>query len=313
MAGVFRDIPFFGGLVVVAILMAVFALRTWIQARKLEQEAQEEWAYRVSENMQDLRLTKDGFVRAYTKVHAPRGSKYIAMTLAAVLVLTIPAFALLQLAIHGIWQISGQSRTFEPPFLVYQFFIFFGIIGLWIGLIGWFTKRYYRLAPGLMRDELIYERAGFIPTAKLTVGPNPVQLDVRAFGKNTAKARKVGQTIFADALGLGKQTDKNWHNSGHGCDVYSDGSEMAINIHFPAKGGEFDQESHPFFFAGKFARHDDKQTRYTIIVLSPDAYAAFEKIKATGIVMNKITGSKTSRMCSFSSANMDIFIYGERG
>jgi len=313
MTGVFRDIPFFWGLVVVALLMAVFALRTWIQTRKLAQEAQDEWAYRVSENMQDLRLTQDAFVRAYTKIHAPRAAKYITMTLVAVLVLTIPAFALLQLAIHGIWQISGQSRTFEPPFLVYQFFIFFGIIGLWIGLIGWFTKRYYRLAPGLMRDELIYERAGFMPTAKLTVGPNPAHIDIRTFGKTPTQARKIARIIFADALGLSKQTDKNWQNSGHGCDAYSDGSAMSINIHIPAKGEKFDQQSHPFFFAGKFARHDDKETRYTIIVLSPDAYSAFEKIKATGLKMDKITGSKTSRMCSFSSANMDIFIYDERG
>ncbi|MBL4854170.1 MAG: hypothetical protein JKY25_08030 [Robiginitomaculum sp.] len=309
MAKFITDIPFFWGLVVVSILAAIFALRTWLQTRRVAQDAQADWDYRVSENMQDLRLTQDAYVRAYTKVHAPRAAKYITMTLTAVLVLTVPAFTLLQLAMHGIWQISGQSRTFEPPFLVYQFAIFFGIIGLWIALIGWFTKRYYRDAPGLMRDELIYERAGFMPDAKLTVGPNPTHIDCLVFSENTVDGRKISQIIFANALGLTQKTDDNWQDSGQICDVYSDGSGMNVHIHASTSEEGFNKDTHPFFFT----RDYDKEIRYTIIVLSPDAYGVFDEIRGTGIQMDKITGSKTSRMCSFSCGKMDIFIYDERG
>ncbi len=303
------DIPFFWGLVIVSILTAIFALRTWLQTRRVAQDAQADWDYRVTENMQDLRLTKDAYVRAYTKANAPRAVKYITMTLAAVLVLTIPAFGVLQIAMHGIWQISGQSRTFEPPFLVYQFAIFFGIIGLWIALIGWFTKRYYRDAPGLMRDELIYERAGFMPVVKLTVGPNPAHIDAKSFSDNSADGRKTGQIIFEDALGLTKKTDENWQDSGHICDIYSDGSNMKIQIHASTHADGFTKDAHPFFFT----RDYDKDIRYTIILLAPNAYEAFDKIRGTGIQMDKITGSKTSRMCSFSCGKMDMFIYDERG
>ncbi len=313
MTKLIADIPFFWGLVIVAGLAAFFGMRTWLQTRSVERDAYADWDYRVAENMQDLRLTRDAYVRAYTKVHAPRGAKYVTMTLVAVLVLTIPAFGLLQLAIHGIWQISGQSRVFEPPFLVYQFFIFFGIIGLWIALIGWFTKRFYRNAPGLIRDELIYERAGFMPTVKLTLGPNPAHFEGLVFGENALPARKTGRIIFENALGLRKQTDKNWQDSGHICDCYSDGSDMSINLHTRAKDAKYAKQTHPFFFAKDHARHDEKETRYTIIALVPDAYAAFEKIRETGIKMEKITGSKTSRMCSFVYENMDLFIYDERG
>ena len=309
MAKFITDIPFFWGLVVVSILAAIFALRTWLQTRRVAQDAQADWDYRVSENMQDLRLTQDAYVRAYTKVHAPRAAKYITMTLTAVLVLTVPAFTLLQLAMHGIWQISGQSRTFEPPFLVYQFAIFFGIIGLWIALIGLFTKRYYRDAPGLMRDELIYERAGFMPDAKLTVGPNPTHIDCLVFSENTVDGRKISQIIFANALGLTQKTDDNWQDSGQICDVYSDGSGMNVHIHASTSEEGFNKDTHPFFFT----RDYDKEIRYTIIVLSPDAYGVFDEIRGTGIQMDKITGSKTSRMCSFSCGKMDIFIYDERG
>ena len=59
------DIPFFWALCFTGLLALVFALRTWVTSKNLEQEARGDWAYQVSENMQDLRLTEEAFVRAY--------------------------------------------------------------------------------------------------------------------------------------------------------------------------------------------------------------------------------------------------------
>lgn len=148
------------GLLAVAGFFAVLAR---IQANKIKQEAQADWAYRVREDMQDLRVGQDGYARAYCAAHTPRKAKTIAKILAALALLTVPAFALIERVLHYIWMWSGQSRVFEPPFLVWQFSIFFSILACWIAIIAFFLRRHYRHSPKLMRDLLLEERQLYTP------------------------------------------------------------------------------------------------------------------------------------------------------
>jgi len=314
------DIPFFWILCVTGLLAIAFALRMLFLSNNLEQEARGDWAYQVSENMQDLRLSEDAFVRAYKKINAPRGWKFLSMAFATVTVISIPAFALIQLLLYKVWrdnlnevskmpQFRGRMGVLSDPVLVWQFSIFLAVIVFLVFIVALFVRQYYKGSPGLMRDELIFERAGFMPKSKLTIGPNPAHLDAKGDGYS----RKIYKEIFETAMGLTRRIEKNWQGSGHSCDIYSDGSNMQICVHTQMGKNGYSTTTHPFFFAGEFARHDDKPDLFTIIALVPDAYNAFEKIEATGISMANISGSKTSRKCSFSSGSMDMFIYDERG
>ncbi len=328
MADFWNDIPFFWGFVVMVGLAALIGLRAWLLYKNLEREAEQEWDYQVSENMQDLRLNKAAFVRAYTKINAPRGWKLTALALTTLIALSIPAFALIQFLLYRVWrdnlnevskmpQFRGRLEVLSDPVLVWQFSIFMSVIAFGVIVVGLFVRQYYKGAPGLMRDALIFERGGFKPEAKLTVGPNPAHFSAHDFSTKDVPGRAALADIFENALGLNKRTEKNWQSSGHDCDIYSAGTDMQIYVHVENGADEcaqasFTEVSHPFFFAGEFARHDDKPFLYTLIFLAPNAYDSFEKIKVTGIEMDKASATKTSRHCDFTSGSMEVFIYDER-
>jgi len=325
----FDSIPFFWTLVVLGLIALIFAVRAYLGYRRLPAEAADDWDYQVSQNMQELRLTKQAYVRAYKKVNAPRGALYIACVFAAIVVLTPLAFALINSVLWSLWSASGdpieiklgagnikesvESLTYEPGNMVWGFFTFFGILGIWAFIAAMAARRYYRNAPGLMRDELIYERGGFHPTTPLTVGANPAHVDASNLPAADSKPlRDIYAEMFEVALGLSRETDKNYAGSGHSCDIYSDGSGMQICVHIRKKGSaEFGQDTHPFFFKDEFAREDDKENKYTIIALLENAQQTFTKVKKTGITMDKITGSDTSRMRSFQHENLEIFLYNK--
>ncbi len=312
------DFSFYWVLLATSLFAIFCGARMLFLSKNLEREAQNDWAYQVSEDMQDLRLTEGAYVRAYKKINAPRGWKFLSMAFAAVTIMSIPAFSLIQLLLYKVWrdnlnevskmpQFQGRMSVLSDPVLVWQFSIFFTVIGFLVLLVGLFVRQYYKGAPGLMRDAVLYERAGFIPGTALTVGPNPAHFKAN----NDTISRKLYREMFEVALGLSRQVVKNWQDSGHNCDVYSNGSDMQIYVHSKSDEVGFSPTTHPFFFAGKFARLDDKPELYTIIVLMPDAYGAFKKIQATGIKMADISATPTSRYCSFKCENMEVFIYDE--
>lgn len=289
-----------GGL---AALACVFGFWAFWARRRLGVEAATDWDYQIANNMQDLRLTKAAFVRAYRKVNMPRFSMYMAGGALLILALTPIAFALINVGLWGVWKFSGESRVFEPGYLVWEFSIFFALIAIW-ALIGAFVARKYHAGgPGLMRDELIEERAGFVPVRPLVVGANPVHIQVGT--TNRAAYRK----LFESALGLERQAVKNWNGTGHGCDIYSDGSDMEICVHNPAKGKTLDKDSHPFFFTKQHAREDAIEIEYSIILKLENAHAVFEDIVGLGLPMDKKTGNKTSRLRSFRHESVSLYLY----
>ncbi len=298
----FRGISFVWALAALACLVVVLGLRAWLVYRRLRAEAGADWDYRVSQNMQDLRLSKDGFVRAYYKVNAPRVSLYMAGGAALILALTPIAFAVINFGLWGVWKFSGESRVFEPGYLVWEFFIFFALIAFWTSVCAFVARRYHARAPGLMRDELTLERANFSPKQSLTVGANPVHIHGHGDAATYHK-------MFADILGLTHSHDKNWNNTGHICGAYTGGDNMKICVHSATKGGAFDENTHPFFFTQKHAREDIETEHYTIVILMQNTYSALEKIKKLGLLMDKTTGNKNSKMCSFAHANIEVFLY----
>jgi hypothetical protein len=316
----FQSPPFLWTLVAIAALALIFGVRTLLAYRSLPQEASDDWDYQVSQNMQDLRLNKDAYVRAYKKVHAPRGVLYIASAFSAILVLTPVAFAFINSILMTLWNSSDEpvevsvrgggikenveNLTFEPGNMVWGFFTFFGIIAIWALIAAFAARRFYRNSPGLMRDELIEERAGFKPETPLIVGANPAHVKSGPSTRNTYAA------LFEGVLGLQKQIEKNFAGSGLVCDQYSDGSGMQIYVHIHATDDEeFPHETHGFFTAHKHAREDDKQRVYTIISLHEDLLASYEKIEMMELVRDNEVGISSRTMRGFRHENLEFYIY----
>ncbi len=103
--------------------------------------------------------------------------------------------------------------------------------------------------------------------------------------------------------------DKNWNDTGHICETYSDGSGMKICVHSFGSKEAFSETSHPFFFVQKHAREEEEALRFTIIMTLENAHEAVEKIRALDLTPEKITGNQHSNMRSFTHENLDVFLY----
>jgi len=153
----FEGISFLWALALFAVVGLVYAVRAFLGYRNVARDAEADYDYKQPQGMIDKRLSREGYIRAYKRFHNPRSSAYVAGTIAAILVLTWPAFALIEIVLRQAWQLSGRSRAIEPGFLVWQFFIFFGIIGIWVLIASTGARRYHRKAPISFRDEVLKE------------------------------------------------------------------------------------------------------------------------------------------------------------
>jgi|GEM_PF-1984181 len=298
-----------------------FGLKAWFGYRHLERDAAADWDYLVAENMQDLRLTKPAYMRAYQKVHAPRAALYLALAIATIGLITVPAFALINATLWGFWLLMEKSRDYEPGYLVWQFFIFFGLIALWVSVALLYARRYHRRAPGLLRDQLMRERAQFVPEAPFILSHENIHLWALNEDREKFKA------LFETGLGMAGTTEIKWSGSDFDCDIYS-GEQGLVCVHIGTDlpkdlGGDaawFSRETHPFLFPKQHARHDEAEMRYTIIRRKGGVHETFKAVQANGPSFEKASGGKEGRMCSLSHLNLDnegckivldVFLYEE--
>ena len=160
----FEGISFWWAIAIFTVIGLVYALRAFIGYRVVARDAEDDYNYKQPQGMIDKRLSKEGYIRAYKRFHNPRGPAYVAAAVGAILVLTWPAMALLELILEQAWQLSGRSRVIEPGFLVWQFIIFFSIIGIWVAISYVVSKRYHRSAPETfafeIEKELLFAETG---------------------------------------------------------------------------------------------------------------------------------------------------------
>jgi len=153
----FEGISFWWAIALLALIGVVYGIRAYIGYKAVARDAEEDYNYKHPQGMIDKRLSKDGYIRAYKRFHNPRGSVYVASGIATILILTGPAMAVLEFVLEQIWQLSGRPRSIEPGFLVWQFIIFFSVIGFWVFIASKTARRYHRYAPVTFRDELLKE------------------------------------------------------------------------------------------------------------------------------------------------------------
>lgn len=153
----FEGISFNWALILIASIALLYGLRAFLGYRAVARDAEADYEYRKSEGMVDKRLSREAYVRAYKRYNNPRSTAFVGIGMAAILLLTVPAMLVIQFIYKNLWALTGQSRVFEPGFLVWQFTLFFSMIGIWTA-IGYVTaRRYHRYAPISLRDEMLKE------------------------------------------------------------------------------------------------------------------------------------------------------------
>lgn len=153
----FEGISFVWALIIIGGIALLYGFRAYLGYRAVAKDAEADYTYKFSEGMLDKRLSREGYIRAYKRYNNPRSTAFVGIGMASILLLTVPAMLLIQFIYENVWQLSGQSRMFEPGFLVWQFVLFFSILGIWT-TIGYLTaRRYHRFAPISLRDEILKE------------------------------------------------------------------------------------------------------------------------------------------------------------
>ncbi|RKQ69358.1 hypothetical protein DES40_2158 [Litorimonas taeanensis] len=122
--------------------------------RSVARDASADYRYRKENNTVPAGLSEAGYIAAFRRFHNPRGPLYVALTLAAILLLTPVAMLIIQFLLEQLYQVTGRSRVFEPGYLVWGFSIFFMMIASWALIAYLGARRFYRRAPGTFAQEL---------------------------------------------------------------------------------------------------------------------------------------------------------------
>lgn len=141
----------------IALIAVFYLVRAFLGYRRVAADAAEDYDYKLARDMIDPRLSRDGYISAYKRYHAPRNHAYIGFGVLAILILTPIGLAALNFVSMQFWDMAGRPPIYAPRGIVWQFIIFFGTLCIW-GLTTYMTaRRYYKYAPKTLRDEILRE------------------------------------------------------------------------------------------------------------------------------------------------------------
>ena len=160
----FEGISFVWALVLMGVIAFVFGVRAlwaWLQVRS---DARADYDYKRAEGMVPDAMDRETYELIYRRVYSPRGPLHIAGAMLAILVITPIAMIGFEAGLNLAYNLSGQSRVIEPGFLVWQFFLFFGMIAVWVGIAYSAARRYHRSEMGSLQfemDQYLYGEENF--------------------------------------------------------------------------------------------------------------------------------------------------------
>ena len=150
----FEGISFVWALVLMGGIAFVFALRAFIGWQQVRRDARGDFEYKKFNGMINDTISRETYEQIYRRVYGPRGPLHVAVAMLAILIATPLAMMGFEAGLDLIYNLSGQSRVIEPGFLVWQFFLFFGMIAVWVGIAYLVARHYHRTAPGSLQFEL---------------------------------------------------------------------------------------------------------------------------------------------------------------
>lgn len=150
----FEGISFVWALVLMGAIALFFSLRALIGWQQVRKDARADYDYKRANGMVPDMMTRETYEHIYRRVYNPRGPLHVAGAMLAILIATPIAMMGFEAALNFIYNLSGQSRKIEPGYLVWQFFLFFGIIAVWVSIAYLAARRYHRKAPGSLQFEM---------------------------------------------------------------------------------------------------------------------------------------------------------------
>ena len=150
----FEGISFVWALVLMGVIALVFGVRAFLGWLQVSSDAREDYDYKRNNGMVPDVMTRETYEKIYRRVYSPRGPLHVAGAMLAILVATPIAMIGFEAGLNLAYNLSGQSRVIEPGYLVWQFFLFFGMIAVWVGIAYLAARHYHRTAPGSLQFEM---------------------------------------------------------------------------------------------------------------------------------------------------------------
>ncbi len=157
----FEGISFVWALVLMGLIALIFGARALLAWQAVRRDARADYEYKHANGMVPDSLSREHYERIYRKVYSPRGPLHIAGAMIAILLATPLAMVFFEAGFRALYNLSGQSRVIEPGYLVWHFFLFFGIIAVWVSIVYFAARRYHRTESGSLQyeiDQYLYGR-----------------------------------------------------------------------------------------------------------------------------------------------------------
>ena len=150
----FQGISFVWALALMGAIALVFGIRTFVGWQQVRRDARADYDYKCANGMVPDTMNRETYEQIYRHVYGPRGPLHVAGAMLAILIATPIAMLGFEAGLNLMYNLSGQSRVIEPGYLVWQFFLFFGMIAVWVGIAYLAARRYHRTAPGSLQFEM---------------------------------------------------------------------------------------------------------------------------------------------------------------
>lgn len=150
----FDKISFLFVLAVFVFVALVFALWFWYITRRLTAEAEMDYTYRQAHHDYPYGISRTMYIRIYKRLYRPRAGLYICVVLGVIVSLTFPALWLLDSLLYQVWRLLGKPDYLHPGFLVWQYILFFALIGIWSLVAYSGARHFYKTAPGSLQTEI---------------------------------------------------------------------------------------------------------------------------------------------------------------
>lgn len=150
----FTGISFMWTFIIMGGISLVFAVRAYLSWLTVRRDAAADYDYKHANGMLPGVISRETYEAIYRRVYAPRAALYVAGGMLAILLLTPVAMVIFEVVLNWIYNLSGQDRAIEPGFLVWQSFLFFGMIMVWIGIGYVVARRYHQTTYGTLQYEL---------------------------------------------------------------------------------------------------------------------------------------------------------------
>lgn len=139
--------------------LLALGVRAWWGLRQATRDGREEWQFRQSRFPERAYgRSEEEFVRIHRRHAFPLGTLYGVGVVAVALLLSPVALGLMSAVWHTLWIWSGRPLNFSEGTLIWQFFLFFGLIAIWAGcaaLAAWhYHRRPKKDLESLLRDGL---------------------------------------------------------------------------------------------------------------------------------------------------------------